>query len=50
MNDWLSTEALMWLESVNYTYRSYEEQLALIKAAKILFSNDEEVNQDAETH
>ena len=42
MNDLLSTEALMWLQSVNYTYRSHEERLALIKVAKILFPNDEE--------
>ena len=43
MNDLLSIEALNWLKSVDYTHRTHEERTVLIKAAKILFPNDEEV-------
>jgi len=40
MNYLLSTEAIMWLRSVNFTDRSHEERLELIKVAKTLFPND----------
>lgn len=42
MDDLLSIEALMWLKSVDYTHCTHEERLTLIKAAKILYPNDEE--------
>lgn len=42
MDDLLSIEVLMWLKSVDYTHRTHEERLVLIKAAKILFPNNEE--------
>lgn len=40
MNFLLSHDALMWLRSVNFTDRSHEERVELIKVAKILFPND----------
>ena len=42
MNDLLSIEALRWLKSVDYALRPHEERIVLIKAAKILFPNNEE--------
>ena len=50
MNDLLSMEALMWLKSVDYTHRNHEERTALIKAAKILFPNEDGVKENAEIH
>ena len=46
MDDLLSIEALKWLKSVDYTHRTHEERLILIKAAKILFPNNEEGDDD----
>ena len=44
MTDLLSIEALRWLKSVDYTRRTHEERITLIKAAKILFPNGEETD------
>ena len=38
----LSIEALRWLKSVDYQHRSHEEREILIKAARILFPDDDE--------
>lgn len=38
----LSFEALAWLKSVGYGEKNHEERMALIKAAKILFTSDED--------
>lgn len=37
MEELLSLEALEWLKSVDYTNRTHEERMILLKAAKILF-------------
>lgn len=47
MTDLLSIEALRWLKSVDYTHHTHEERIVLIKAAKILFPNDEGVEENA---
>ena len=38
----LSIKDLKWLKSVDYQNRSHEEREILIKAARILFHDDEE--------
>lgn len=40
-NDLLSTEALDWLKRMDYTHRTHEVRMALIKGAKIAFPNKE---------
>lgn len=39
MNELLSAEAIQWLYSVDYSKKSHEERMALIKAAKIAYPN-----------
>ena len=41
MNELLSAEAIQWLYSVDYSKKSHEERMALIKAAKIAYPNHE---------
>ena len=48
MNDLLSIEALRWLKSVDYTHHTHEERITLIKAAKILFPNNEESEDEGD--
>lgn len=39
-NEMLSFEALKWLKSIEYSKKSHEERMILIKAARILFPED----------
>lgn len=39
MSELLSAEAIQWLYSVDYSKKSHEERMALIKAAKIAYPN-----------
>ena len=38
----LSVKALEWLKSVDYNCKNHEERMALVKAAKILYPEDDE--------
>ena len=41
MNELLSLKALAWLKSIDYARKTHEERIILIKAAKILFPNED---------